>query len=257
MATTDYNSSIDLRLPLYPDTTPSFDVAVFTDINALFTAVRLLAEEVTQIDERLIQLEQTALTDAPEDGQTYGRKDGEWVPVTGGGGGGGNVTALAVPYVFGTTSNNYSNYTIFTVLRSAQLLQYPAKWTFKLRLQVASGNINVGAIRVLTTLTNSTAVIASTNITIGGSTTPVLTPPVAGALNDYQLDTINLQLEAGKDYYCVVYFSSTSNPNVAALTQVGLAVTSQYLTGNQSGVTTVPVIPAGTVYAMYDFRMVP
>lgn len=80
MATSDYNSSIDLRLPLYPDTKPSYDFSVFTDINALFTAVRLLAEGVQE------QLA-TKVDEAPEDGQSYVRQDGEWVVITGGGGG--------------------------------------------------------------------------------------------------------------------------------------------------------------------------
>lgn len=78
MATYDYISSVDLRLPLYPDTKPS-EGGVFNDINSLFTALRLLAEHLT------VQ-EATYLTDAPSDGSIYGRQDGDWVVVTGGSG---------------------------------------------------------------------------------------------------------------------------------------------------------------------------
>lgn len=79
MATTDYVSPIDLRLPLTPHTTISFDRAVFTDINALFTACRLMAEGFSE------QLADT-ITEAPEDGILYGRRDGNWEAVPGGAG---------------------------------------------------------------------------------------------------------------------------------------------------------------------------
>lgn len=52
---------------------------VYTDLFALFNSFRKL---LSDLDEALLDY----LTDAPEDGKTYGRKDGEWTEVTGGSG---------------------------------------------------------------------------------------------------------------------------------------------------------------------------
>ena len=60
---------------------------VYTDLFALFNSFRKL---LSDLDEALLDY----LTDAPEDGKTYGRKDGEWAEVTGGGGGSGIVETV-------------------------------------------------------------------------------------------------------------------------------------------------------------------
>lgn len=87
MATSDYNSSIDLRLPLVPDTQPFDSPTIFRDIDALFNAVRLLAAETSALQE-------SAIPDAPSDGEIYGRQDGNWTVISGTGGGGGNFEFL-------------------------------------------------------------------------------------------------------------------------------------------------------------------
>lgn len=61
---------------------------VYTDLFALFNSFRKL---LSDLDEALLDY----LTDAPEDGKTYGRKDGEWTEVTGGGGSGIVETVVA------------------------------------------------------------------------------------------------------------------------------------------------------------------
>lgn len=61
---------------------------VYTDLFALFNSFRKL---LSDLDEALLDY----LTDAPEDGKTYGRKDGEWAEVTGGGGSGIVETVVA------------------------------------------------------------------------------------------------------------------------------------------------------------------
>lgn len=60
---------------------------VYTDLFALFNSFRKL---LSDLDDALLDY----LTDAPEDGKTYGRKDGEWTEVTGGGGGSGIVETV-------------------------------------------------------------------------------------------------------------------------------------------------------------------
>src|SRR6185312_9756509 len=53
MATSDYISSVDLRLPLSPDTRPEDYPSIFNDINSSFTAIRLLAQEFTTLQESI------------------------------------------------------------------------------------------------------------------------------------------------------------------------------------------------------------
>lgn len=286
MATTsDYFSDLDIRLPLVPATTQSQSYPIFTDIDTIFNSLRLLAGGLQENRDVIAQVASDMIPEAPEDGQIYGRQDAGWVVVTGGGGsgivetivagtgisvdstdpanpvvsatgggGGGGLSSLIIPYALPTTSAGYANYTVWALLPYVQILQYATSWTFKLRLQVASGNIAIGAIKILTTAANSTAVIASTTVTIGGSATPTITPPGAG-MHDYQVDPIALTLEPNKSYYAVVYFTSASNPTLGqgnSTSSFGL-----FQVGNQTGLTTVPTVSAITMYGFYEFRKSP
>ena len=80
--------SLKYFLTKLPTTPAHIYKEVYADLFALFNSFRKL---LSDLDEALLDY----LTDAPEDGKTYGRKDGEWTEVTGGGGGGTVETVVA------------------------------------------------------------------------------------------------------------------------------------------------------------------
>ena len=80
--------SLKYFLTKLPTTPAHIYREVYTDLFALFNSFRKL---LSDLDEALLDY----LTDAPEDGKTYGRKDGEWTEVTGGGGSGVVETVVA------------------------------------------------------------------------------------------------------------------------------------------------------------------
>lgn len=210
MATSDYNSSIDLRLPLYPDTKPSYDLAVFTDINALFTALRLLAEGVQE------QLA-TKLEDAPEDGQLYGRKDGEWEVVSTSGGGGAllarasaqsntpQAISTIIPFSYTTPPSN----TAGDLITGMSIVYTPRADVNKIKLSFHTGLIagdNYG--RVLFTRSDNADALTVT--------APTLTPVGQPLAFEYEMvagttSPITISVRAGANVSAIYFLRSASD----------------------------------------------
>ena len=219
--------------------------------------------------------------EAPSDGNIYGRKDGQWV-VAGGGGGGGipeapvdgktygrknanwtEITSGAPSTAFNlyitgnmiSMDNNYRGYTVFARLSSGALLNKSTKWKFSMWLQAAAA-FNIGPIKLLKTLPGSTAVVSSSDVTIGGSTTPLVTPPSSSS---FRIDTytITTALDGANDVWIAVYFPSTNAvTNNVGIIESTSTVKGFYVSGNFTGNTTIPG-SATTSYLVSNIQQVP
>lgn len=190
------------------------------------------------------------ITDAPSDGKYYLRRNGGWENYW------SARQALIAPYTFTNEVANWSNFTVFVRLPGHLLLATVEKWNFKIaaKLPSGSGSIFVGAIKILETALGSTAVLASTTVTIGGSATPTLSATTT--LTAYPVDDVALPLRLDRDYWVAMYFTSGSNPTLGQGT-IGGTAQGNFASANQTGTSTIPVAGTTTITGAYDFRSVP
>lgn len=243
------------------------NLKLYTDIFNIQNTVRLLLVNFVE--------------EAPEDGSIYGRQNGQWVVAGGGGGGGipeapvdnktygrknagwseitsGTSSSAFNLYITGTRTgadNNYRGYTVFALLSSGMLLNKSTKWKFSLWVQ-ATAAFNIGPIKLLKTAIGSTAVISSSDVTIGGSLTPLITPP-SSSMFRVDVDTITTPLDGATDIWIAVYFPSTNavNNNVGIMENVSM-VKGFYILGDSTGVTDIPGAIA-TPYLISNIQQVP
>jgi hypothetical protein len=144
-------------------------------------------------------------------------------------------------------ANVARNLTFVTVLASGELLTPWARFKAVLNFAAAAGNgpATIGNMVLLTTLRNSSAVIASTPVTIGGTSAPVLTIPsafTAGRQMEIYTDVINVQLDWDHDYYLLIWFTDIAintafnYGNCGTVTGLPTFTAANNLTGN----TTIP-----------------
>jgi hypothetical protein len=148
-------------------------------------------------------------------------------------------------------SNNYQNLSVACCIPGTMLYSYPASW--KVPMQFAAGSPVIGAIVCKRTLCNSTAVIDTTVLTIGGSAAPTLTTP-----GYVTTDAISLQLDNTHDYWLIVFFTNVSaNASVSVTCGGAYALRSGYATGDQTGVTTIPSFGGGSPPYLFLGPIVP
>lgn len=128
------NSPIDLQLPQTPRLPPSENMAVYSEFQSVYNAIRNLWLALGSA---------SFIDDAPSDGGIYGRQNGAWVIAGGGGGGGG---------VWGSITGDISDQTDLI-----------AKFT-TINNNITSINTDISDLWTALGLTNSTVANHSTRI---------------------------------------------------------------------------------------------
>lgn len=268
MANPLYLATIKFPLTEKPETPyiPEYQ-KIYLDVFNLQNTLRMIIQNFTE--------------EAPVDGSSYVRKDGSWV-IGGGGGGGGipeapidgklygrkDASWTEVPatpassafnlYITGNLSGinaNYRGYTMFVLLSAGSLLSLSNKWKFSMWLQ-ATAAITVGPIKLLKTPVGKTNVLSSSDVTVGGLLTPLVTPPNSSPFR-ITTDNITTALDGTTDVWIAVYFPSTN----AVTNDVGVientsTVRGNYILGNSTGATTIPVA-ATFPYLVSNVQQVP
>jgi hypothetical protein len=192
---------------------------------------------------------------SPSNGQvlTYSASAGKWENATPSSGGGGGIPSGSVvipcPDKYTSTNNEWSNYSFIFRMAGSQIVNMAAAWKISIAFVGGTG-YSVHHATVMRTLHGNMTVIDVTPITFGGnasilasfSTTPTLASPFI-----LTTDAIELQLDAGHDYYICFYFDADADGYNSALlvpescgTFPGM-VPCGYLTGDQN------VAAAGTI----------
>ena len=156
------------------------------------------------------------------------------------GGGGGGVTAGTPVFSMGSQQPAAlgplgTGQTMMLKIPGRALNCLPSSW--KVRIRRGAGS-HFSAIVILRTAIDDTTVIDSTPVTFGGSATPAM----SAGLN--LSDAISLALDASHDYYVAGYNDSGDSSFWGIKPAVtdpsySLGVVGGYLTGDQTGVSTV------------------
>jgi hypothetical protein len=136
--------------------------------------------------------------------------------------------------------SGWQNYSLLCCIPGPSLRAYPASW--KMAMRFVAGSPVIGAIVCKRTLHNSTTVIDSTVMTIGGSAAPTLTTP------GYVLtDAISLQLDGTHDYWVILYLTNGGANSSVGIVYSGLQLLrAGYVNNDQTGVTTIPTPTGGS-----------
>lgn len=141
-----------------------------------------------------------------------------------------------------SSNSNWQNYSILTKISGIALTQYPTTGTWSIVIRFTAGSPVIGNMVILRTLLESTTVIDSTAVTIGGSSSPTLSSP--GVVTT---DSIALSLDNTHDYWFVIFFSNVSaNSSVSVACSGPENLTNGYVSGDATGDTTIPSLSASS-----------
>ena len=144
---------------------------------------------------------------------------------------------------FTANNSNWQNYSLVCRVRGWTLSAFPSTWTIKLFF--TAGSPVVGNMVVLKTLpasvTTGVSVISSTAVTIGGVSNPTLTTP-----SIVTTDSVALALDNAHEFYFVIYFTNVgANASVAFGAAPATTGNTYAVSGNQTGIATLPTLGAG------------
>jgi hypothetical protein len=164
------------------------------------------------------------------------------IAASGGGGAASGTNVFPFPGR-SSTDNGFGGYSILQKLPARMLVCYPSSWIVSINLASGASYV-VGAAVVYRTAIDSRVVIDSTTITWGSSPTPTL-----NTAGENPSDAIALALDDSHDYYCIIYFSSSSgNINTGQPTWNSCFFASDeigYRNANDTGISPGGSIPTG------------
>lgn len=170
-----------------------------------------------------------------------------------GGGSAGTGNLFSMPNLAAITqSTGWNNYSFFVKLGARQLNFLPTSWHIGF-ITAPGATTALTGIKVLKTAKDSLTVLSSTAVTVASSASPTL---AAGSF--IQSDAISLTLDNAHDYWCVLHISNTSlNTEVYGWTAgqgsgMLTAPAAGFLSGDQTGVTTIPAGSLGSQVGVFD-----
>lgn len=189
MANPQFSSQVVYPITEKPQTDPK-EVAVYRDLFNVFNSFRIL---FGQLDQEFAK----KLNDAPSDGKTYGRQDGDWVEVTGGGGGSGGGGALE--FVKEVVVSVATADIVFSGLDADADEMYQLELIHKIHAPTNNNNIHLYLNTDFTdsNYIRSTLQMESGVIYTSGSSAPVIGVASYGTNNDVRFFTTQLKKIAG------------------------------------------------------------
>lgn len=126
------------------------------------------------------------------------------------------VTPFPITTSITGTNTNTATATFYCRAQGSQLNFFPTTW--KMKMNFLQGSPVIGNMVVKRTLTNSTTVVDTTSILVGGVSNPTLSSPSLVAS-----DTVSLATDATHDYYLEVFFTSAAANVTTAINWTGAA----------------------------------
>lgn len=150
------------------------------------------------------------------------------------GSGGGIVsnTLVSIPQNFSGQVGSWSNTSAWAKISSDDIIQFATNW--KVRFQINSGSVDVGACAILRTLKGSTTVIDATTIQVSSSSTFTLSS------GETDSDTIALTLDSAHDYWICTYIATDHSSQVPNASSNSSFMRGGYSSGNGTGSSTIP-----------------
>lgn len=172
---------------------------------------------------------------------------------------GGGSGLLYTPPIYTSSDNNFANDSIFARMNGALLISYPTHWTFTMAAIGGTG-VHIQKSVVLRTLRNSLAVVDSTTVLFSGAGSQTVSfgyTATAQKPGFIMSDPIALALDNTHDYYIVTYFDTDggglnaatvfpSSPDSYTAASGGIPqLIGGFVSGDQTGITTIPSFPLG------------
>ena len=142
-----------------------------------------------------------------------------------------SYTAIVPANIFTSTTGSWAGFSIFAEAHGYVFFSFPA--SCKILFYVASGSMTADNIKILKTALNSSTVISSTTVTVGGSSTPTLSAGFTFS------DAITITLDSTHDYWVAAHFSS-STAQVGGNATISQDMVGGYISGDHTGDSTIP-----------------
>lgn len=167
------------------------------------------------------------------------REDGSWSVPSGGGSGipSGSNVVIGMPRQ--STDTGYSGLSIIKKMSACELINLASAWKFSLSFVTGAAYTANGVI--YRTLIDDTTIVDATVVEWSSS------PTVSFVAGEIFSDALALPLDTAHDYWIVVYMQTGSGAiNVGNGAQLlPFDVTTGYITGDKTGLTTGGTVPSG------------